>query len=361
MVFIANGALNPDQYSHILVSRQIIDDILSHITEQPQYITLNGSKCSGKTTILYQIINLLKKKRYGVVYLYLGDLHGIEPNNFYQKICKDIQEQFAADNLNQLIDINRNPEKIKNQSGFYNHLKLLARHIEEANLNKLVFILDEINDVPQEIASSFFPTLKTLYQLGQNPFNNYNCHKVIFVISASFDFKLIEEQYSIQSISKTFKLDDFSYQQVLELANNFNRQEFPSPRAQKIAKYVYQWCSGHPYLTQDLYSLIEESTDCKNCNDDQIPEIIEKLVHDRLISTNNDNANITYLLKYLKSSAPSVHDAIRKILYNQPQRILIENRELLAFGILRFSEDHNLVIRNKIYEQVLKSFFCDSS
>ena len=362
MVFVANGGLDPHEYNHILVPRKIIDDILKHIAEKSQYITLHGSNCSGKTTLLFQVRNLLQqKKRYGVVYLQFGNLYGIQPNEFYQIICKDIQKQFETNNLNELIGINQHPENIKNQVGFKEYLKLLTEHVEEANLNKLVFILDEINNVPQEIASSFFPSLKAFYQSGQLRSNKHK--KIIFVVSGGFELKLIEEQYPIQSICKQFNLNrhDFSYQQVLELANNFNPQEFPPQRAKKIAIYVYKWCSGHPYLTQDLYSLIEESTDCKICSDDQIPGVIERLIHERLISANNVNANVTHLLNYLTNSTQSVRDAIFKILDNQPLRTSIEHRDLLALGILRFSEDFHLVIRNKIYEQVLKSFFYNSN
>ncbi len=214
--------------------------------------------------------------------------------------------------------------------------------------------MDEINDVPQEIASSLFPTLKNFYQSGQLWSNNYK--KIIFVISVGSELlKLIEEQYPIKSICKLFDLHDFSYQQVLELANNFNCQEFPPQRANKIAEYVYKWCSGHPYLTQDLYSLIEESTDCKSCSDERIPGVIERLVHERLISVNN--ANVTHLLNYLTNSTQFVRDAIFKILDNQPLKKSIQHRDLVALGILKFSEDRHLVIRNKIYEEVLRSFF----
>ncbi len=354
-VFETSGVLNPEEHHNIIVNRVELDQIITHIENQDQYAVIQAPTQSGKTTLLYQIQSRLHQRAYGVVYLDLSSLDDLEPAQFYPMLCTEIQ-----DGLGKLIvenkDANLAPEKVTNQISLLRYLRLVSEKTQQAR--KLVFMIDELSGLSEELTSPFFSTLRSFFTRGRGISKDRDFYKkVMFIFAGNLDLdKLIQSKNSpLRNICELFKLNDFSQQQVLALAQNL--QEFPPEIVEVIADCVHQWCEGHPYLTQRLLALIDESQECRNADQDSLCKVIEQLVKKDILC--GSDANLTHVYNYLRNSDDYYRQAVVQILRSKPEErkeTAPHAEELILMGIIKRSSNLHLMIRNKIYEKALKRF-----
>ncbi|MGK7875348.1 MAG: AAA-like domain-containing protein [Xenococcaceae cyanobacterium] len=354
--FIAGGALNPQKHQNIIIHRPELDLILEHLEREDLYIILQSPRQTGKTTLLYQIQDCLHGKGYGVVYLDLAGLNHLSESEFYQTICTESQEQLTG-----LIDdtsgILSEPKNAIHEIGFVEYLTSLATNTPEAR--KLVFMLDEVGGVPED--SLLYPTLRRFFHEGRSSSNESDlCRKFIFIFSGALELDRLLQGFNspLANICKTFTLNDFSQEQVAELGKNL--ENFSSQILQTIFDCVDEWCSGHPYLTQRLFALIDESKECRETkNIEDLSKAIEKLVNHYFIYGND--VNIAHVKRYLDYKDKSYRDSVWKVIHNQTLLSIPHGQELTSFGIgiLKRSEEYYLIIRNPIYEKALKNY-CES-
>lgn len=356
-VFEASGALNPDEHHNIIVHRVELDKIIAHIEKDDDYVVLQAPTQSGKTTLLYQIHSRLHQHGYGVVYLDLSPLSDLETSQFYPMFCTEIQDRLGGlivDNT----DDNLAPERVTNQISFFRHLRLIAEKTQQ--IRKLVFMIDELSSLSEELTSPLFSTLRSFFTRGRGISNDREYYKkVMFIFAGDLDLdKLIQGQNSpLRNICKTFTLDDFSQEQVLGLAQNLTN--FPPEIIEEvIAGCVYQWCGGHPSLTQRLLELIDESQECQNVSSKNLSIAIKQLVKAHIL--HSSNPNLAHIYKYLRNSGDSYCQSVSQIFRSKPEarkETAPHAQELLLMGIIKRSKDLRLVIRNKIYEEALEIFF----
>ncbi|NEP13554.1 MAG: AAA family ATPase [Symploca sp. SIO2C1] len=354
-VFETSGALNPEEHRNIIVNRVELDEIITHIENQDQYAVIQAPTQSGKTTLLYQIQSRLHQHGYGVVYLDLSSLDDLEPAQFYPMLCTEIQ-----DGLGELIvdntDPNLDPDKVTNQISLLKYLRLVAEKTQQ--VRKLVFMIDELGGLSEELTSPFFSTLRSFFTRGRGISNDREFYKkVMFIFAGNLDLdKLIQSKNSpLRNICELFKLNDFSQEQVLTLAQNL--QEFTPEIVEVIADCVHQWCEGHPYLTQRLLGLIDKSHECRNASQDSLSGEIHKLVDKHILY--GSDANLTHVLNYLRTSGDSYCQAVYKILHSQPEEQSEKAphaQELILMGIIKRSSNQCLIIRNQIYKETLEIF-----
>ncbi|MBI1930704.1 AAA-like domain-containing protein, partial [Candidatus Poribacteria bacterium] len=288
--FKAGGALNPEEYSHIIVHRPELDRILDHIDKEDLYIALRSPRQTGKTTLLYQIMAHLHGHGWGVVHLDLSGLSNLDGPAFYQTICADIHDQLGEliDAADAMVDY----QQVANQIDFSNYLTRLSTHTPRAH--KLIIMLDEIEGVPEEVASPFFSSLRRFFHRGQRPSRQRSAYrKVVFIFAGALGLQRLSqgENSPLRNVCKSFSLDDFSREQVRELANNL--QGYPPECAAAIVDVVHGWCDGHPYLTQCLYALIYNSQVCRAASVDQLPEVVGALVETAFVY--GDDANLVHI------------------------------------------------------------------
>jgi len=352
-VFKAGGGLNSERYQDIIVRRSEMDRILSHVEDEDLYIALKSPRQTGKTTLLYQVQQQLTSQRYGVAYLDLSDFSGLSEDEFYQTLCGDLLNKLKVlldNNVEQLPDFQSNI----NQAGFSNYLKSLSKYTP--HIRKLVLILDEVGRVPDESSKIFFPKLRKFYHDGQSDSSDSDLYrKIIFIFAGALDLSKLMQGYNspLKNICMPFSLKDFSGEQVYRLSANL--KNLSSEMIKEISDSVYAWCAGHPYLTQSLLKLIEESQEYSSAKVEQISKIADNLVENNFVY--GENANIEHVLNYLRINKGGCQDSVFKILNNQRPKAIAEQQELLLVGLIKRLEDNSLVIRNKIYEKVLQDFF----
>lgn len=355
-VFEASGALNPQEHSKIIVHREELDEIIAHIGNKDDYVILQAPTQSGKTTLLYQIHSRLHQQGYGVVYLDLSILADLEPAQFYPMFCTEIEN-----GLSELIagntDANLNPENVTNQISFFRYLRLVSEQTQQTR--KLVFMIDELSNLSDELTTPLFSTLRSFFTRGRGISSDRDYYKkVMFIFAGDLDLdKLIQGKNSpLKNICKTFTLNDFSQEQVFDLSQNL--ANYTPEIIEVISGCVHQWCNGHPSLTQLLLGLIDESQECRNTSSDSLPVAIQQLVKVQILQ--GSNPNLAHIYKYLRNSGDSYCRSVVQILRSKPEERSEKAphaQELILMGIIKRSSNLHLVIRNKIYEEALEIFF----
>jgi hypothetical protein len=270
--------------------------------------------------------------------------------------CTEIQDGLAGLTVDN-TDAALAPDKATNQIYFTKYLRLISEKTQQ--INKLVFIIDEIGSLSEELASTLFPSIRSIFTRGRSPSIDRDFYKkIMFIFAGSLDLdKLIQGQNSpLRNICKTFTLDDFSLEQVLDLAQNLTN--FSPEIVEVIADCVHQWGDGHPYLTQRLLGLIDESQECRSASNDSLPGDISQLVKEHIL-TGND-ANLAHIFHYLRNSGDSYCQAVSQILRSESgerKETASHADELILMGIIKRSSNLHIIIRNKFYEEALKIFF----
>ena len=176
----------------------------------------------------------------------------------------------------------------------------------------------------------------------------------------SIQKKLIEGDNSpFHNICEKFTLSDFSMEQILSLTQNFH--DFSTKTNSTIADSIHRWTEGHPYLTQRLCKLIDESQECLNDSNAEISKVIDCLVENKMIYDSDVNLkHVFHCLRHLDQKNGSYFRALQRVLYAEeenPIRTIEHENDLLLIGVIKRLDDRRLVIRNKIYEEKLKNYF----
>lgn len=358
--FISRGPLNPERHDNIIVHRKELDDILKHIktgTDQEGYVALRAPRQTGKTTLLYQVRHHLHGKGYGVAYIDLQGLNNLKEEAFYQKICTDIHGD-----LSKIIDKDTKaakqikimpPGKVKDQSDFSAYLIWLSACTCIPEVKGLVIILDEIGGIPEDI-STFSSCLRAFLSAGREKTSeqDYLYRRVIFIFAGALDLLQFtrEDNSPLSNVCKLYSLNDFSQEQGAELLNRKLSDRLSSEMIKALADSVYEWTSGHPYLTMRLYDLIQDNVDLKNISVNQIPGIGRQLVEEYILY--GDDTNLNHVSKHLRKNKEFCNQVFT--ILDEKRRTVIDEQDLFTIGIIKKSSDFYLMIRNKIYQEWLE-------
>ena len=361
-VFVAGGALHPEKHPKIIIDRPELNLILDSIKFQNEYIILNSPRQTGKTTLLYQIQTQLHGNNYGVVYLDLSGFSNLNKAEFYRTVCTNIQKQLTDiinDDLETSSDaknITQDTQRITNQCAFTDYLKFLAANTSQAR--KLIFMLDDINGIPEGEFLVLFATLRIIFNEGrQDSSEDIDlCRKLMFLFTGNVGLKRLTEGKNsyLRNICQEFYIKDFSKQQVITLGENL--QNFSDLLREKISHSVYEWGSGHPYLTQRLFQLIDENQEVRHQEETHILEFINGLI-EQYIKDKKD-ANLNYIVDYLRKKSKinsSCNEIVNKLLHPHFQVSGEHKDELETIGLIKKNDQGDFTIRNKMYGEVFKN------
>lgn len=124
-----------------------------------------------------------------------------------------------------------------------------------------------------------------------------------------------------------------------------------------LSEAIYHWSQGHPYLTQRLCSLIENSEEYRNESIEDVKEFVKTLVEDHIIYAEIE-PNLNHILRYLRheKDGESYTRTLREILEGQQTRGGVTLQDLSAIGIVKRDGSY-YDIRNEIYREALRNHF----
>lgn len=338
-VFKTRGPLNPSEDRAICLPRPELTEVLRH-ARAPRvnsYVAILGSRQTGKTTLLYQLCAELRSPRFGVVLIDLEHMQDQPEAALYS---------FVADKIRTELQVRSNGKPAEplptNSIQFQQFLLNVAQRTEVA---RILLLLDEIETVSPKLSTGFFSTLRGVFTTRHEEplYQKY----LVILCGAKEVNRLTEGGNSPMNIAERIFLCDLPLEGVKKLAANFKRADIGAPP--ETAEWLYAQTNGHPYLTQQLCSLIEQLA----------PSVVtQELVDQAADKLLRSDDHLEKMLSDIKDDK-TASELLPKLVIGESRRFsrldpLVAKLEVL--GVIR-EANQRCVIRNQIYEEALRAHF----
>ncbi len=160
-------------------------------------------------------------------------------------------------------------------------------------------------------------------------------------------------------VSTAIALPDFDLDGVLRLARC---QEHDSTVAGEIARRVWHWTAGHPYLSQKILRALSR----RRCHD---PEAVDDVVAALFLGPNTIREEPHFALVARELLKPGRTRIARLSLYGRickggsvkadPASSI--QRDLLHAGVVKVSADNRLIQRNRIYAEIFSAYWVNQN
>jgi hypothetical protein len=361
-IFKTTGPLDIDQDRAIYVERPELQEMFREIRRPyvESYVALLGARQMGKTTLLYRVYRELKRAAEPVAFL---DLSAYRVETVAQSYAHASLKIWA-----ELADVLVTPAKLRTVAStvespirFREFLLELARKCQGT---RIVVLLDEVG--PYMANMGFFETLRSISSSGGHD-SEQAFKKLIFVFSGTVDLhELTTGQNSpLANVCKPIYLDSFDLAGTGFLVDNLNQI---APVEADVVPYVHEYANGHPYLTQRICSLIEQSCWERDESPQRISRQDVDLALDRIYE---GDENLRYVSMQLERYGRA-RDLLRQIVMDE--RVvpfsLIDPRiaRLFIMGAIRRQtlvktvngvprERSRCAVPNQIYDYSLRRYF----
>lgn len=355
-IFKTTGPLDFEQDRAVYVERPEFSEILRKV-HQPHidsYLAVLGSRQTGKTTLLYRLYGELKRAEEAVAFL---DLSAYCKENAAQsyahaalKIWEEMQEQLAAPGKLRAV-----ARAVDGPIRFREFLLDLARQCQSV---RIVILLDEIGSFMSNMG--FFETIRNISS-SRGHDSEQAFQKYLFVFSGAVDLHdLTTSQNSpLANICQTIDLQDFELEGTELLVSNLRQV---APLEAGVAACVHEQAHGHPYLTQQICSLIERSKPAQ-ITIQAVEQAIEHMLE--------GDENLRYVTMQL-DRFPEANEVLRKVILDDmtwPFSMLSPPiARLFVIGAIRretmaevvdgvLHERSRCAVRNLIYKRSLRSYY----
>jgi WD40 repeat protein len=236
--------------------------------------------------------------------------------------------------------------------------QLLEEVIFPAYHEKIVIFVDEIDrSLNLSWKDDFFAWIRACYnQRAESP----DYQRLTFcLLGVTTPSELINDKTKTPfNIGKSIELTGFTLEEAQPLAQGFTGQ-LPNP--QQVLTEILQWTGGQPFMTQKLCFLLEQKTNGKQPNVDQLvqkfilnqwetqdePEHI-KTIRDRLLVNPHRSGRLLGLYqKILQQNQDDVNGKFEQISYENNPDIT----ELRLTGLV-IKQGNQVRVYNKIYQAV---------
>jgi hypothetical protein len=342
LTYVTNGPID----AGFRVKRSEEDVVWELIVHGDPYIPLCCGRQMGKTTLMYQLRDRLRAEGFGAVYLYLGNMSDLAPGRFYEVICGDILKQLH--NCMNKDVAPANAHNVSDQPAFIEFMEWIATKSERCT--KVIVMLDEVGGVPHAFAKSFWGGLRSIFT-RKGVFR-----RLMFVFAGELDMSVLATSNSSPlvnvCVTPFVELNDFTREEVAQLV------AAGLPSSDTLVEAIYEWTSGHPYLTQKLCTWIESDRIASPAywSSGKPQDRIDQLVVMNFL--NQEDSNLLHLENYL-DRAPAYRERVRQILAGDRALPTRRNRELAVLGVVKRGLDNKYRIRNRIYELAMRSYLED--
>jgi hypothetical protein len=153
------------------------------------------------------------------------------------------------------------------------------------------------------------------------------------------------------NVSKGIKLDDFDLAQAFDLTSRLSGLGLPMN--DDVHNHIYEWTSGHPYLTQQLCASLESWANEKRITS-ITPDIVDCIVETVFLDPLTLDSNITHIYHELAHLSKATMDIWHRVVGGDLVSISDEGvYELWLAGVVKPDASGNIVIRNRVYRHML--------
>ncbi|VAW33073.1 High-affnity carbon uptake protein Hat/HatR [hydrothermal vent metagenome] len=340
--FVAGGTLGPHIPSY--VTRPTDDELFERVLAGELCYVLTPRQM-GKSSLVARTMVRLREAQIGAVAVDLQDSGGLDEETFYLNILDELRRAFQLDlAVEEWWDANgRLGASLRFRRFFTDHL------LPQVN-GRVVIFIDEIDTMlTMPFRDNFFAAIRLLFN---DRSGDPELERLTFVLLgvASPSELIADSSRTPFNIGKKINLREFEPADAEPLLKGL--QKAHPAQAKAILERIFYWTSGHPYLTQQLCLLINQTPD-----HDWHDAKIDALVRQTFLSDEARNEDNIKLIQ----SRISGSDNKRRLLnlYKQVYRgqTVKENKasvaqnQLLLSGLVSLA-DGRLQVRNQIYRNV---------
>jgi hypothetical protein len=301
------------------------------------YITLIEPRQQGKTSLIYRLMGDSASQDYIFAYADLTTAIRSNEADWYASICSWLLRHTPS-----LIN-NDVPTTPTNGHTWLHFLHDLAERAEKAKIN-LIIVLDEVGATPSDWSTDFFSSIRSIYVQRQG----FPCLRYLsFIIAGAFNPRLLIRDPNISNfnVDQRVELPDFTLEQVKQSVARLGLSE---RQWATVAKRIYHWTGGQPYLTQCLCRALAERRVPRTPRG--VTQAVERL-------RRSDRHHLARILEDLRREPKSAQQYVQRILSgHRPTFIPAEHptqAQLALIGIIKEGPNGRCVIRNCVYEQAL--------
>lgn len=218
---------------------------------------------------------------------------------------------------------------------------------------KIVIVLDEIDALTStSYSDQIFAQIRSVYFAGRTNYSEFS--RLTYVLSGVAEPSNIikDKNKSPFNIGDKIYLDDFTYGELLSLVNKLG-VVFPL----SITEKIYEMTSGHPRMSWDLCSKLEDIyLETGVINDDDVVKAIHLLY-----TKSYDHAPIDHIRDLVQNNY-EIRKAVRCLINGENNLSDNIKTTLYLAGIIKsdFNTNQNFSIKNKIILSCLSNEWLDS-
>ncbi|MCQ2975990.1 MAG: AAA-like domain-containing protein [Bacteroidales bacterium] len=358
-VFNTTGTCFPDDHYMVDISKQV--NYAEQMVRSNYYFCINQGRQYGKTTTLYALKNQLDSKGFSVFSL---SFEGLGDTCFetLDKLCQRFSELMNETLMfNETKNISENEKTIisemaKNKNLLSSDFSIYISKLCAINKN-IIIIIDEVDQ-----ASNYESFIKFLGLLRDKYLNRK--------IRPTFQSVILAGVYDIKNLKLKIRPEsEHQYNSPWNIAKPYSTQmglpedgiakmlaEFKADYQldfdeNKVAKAIYDWTNGYPFLVSRICEFIQQNN--FEWNEEGVSESVKEIINEP------NNTLLDDLTKKL-DDFPQLKDIFKEILFNG-SRIAFNIREKyihLAY-MFGFVENKNgaVKIANRVFENTIYDLF----
>jgi hypothetical protein len=345
-IFHAGGALPADHPTY--VERQADRDVM-RAALNGDYLHVIAPRQVGKTSLLKHLAAKLSEMDWRCAYVDLSFLMDLSKSAWYAELSKALAHSLTPGQTPALT----------NQVDLRHYL--LDHALPWPNGQpRIALFLDEVEGAGKArdidgtpFSDTFFSMFRALY----NERDKLHGTLVIAMAGAVNPSNLVRDpDISPFNVGQEIGLDDFTPAETWALTWHLANLGLPVDEA--VHQAIYDWTSGHPYLTQRICAELEKTARSRGLiaiTLDRIRHIVEQVILSPANPLQRDN-NIRHVAKKLSSLSVQAARLWSRLQSGEPIALAEAANdlylELYLTGVVK-TQAGCLVIRNHIYERAL--------
>lgn len=334
-LFFAGGALTPND--EFYVRRMADGEALRTITESKKYFHIIAPRQMGKTSLLKRLAADLIKDGWRCSYVDLSSLaKDLEDSTWYYKLGRLLYRRLTPGS----------PPDLRSQTDLREYL-LDSVLVQGGQPLNVALLFDEIGAMfDHPLSDTFFMTLRALY----NERDDYEGVLMVGMVGTVDTDQLVkDEKISPFNISEVISLEDFTSEETYELTGRLALLNLPLDAS--VHDCIYNWTSGHPYLSQRLCHTLEGWV-----RRGQItsigPQEVDRAVEETLLNQVDHDSNVKHIRNSLVGMSEAAAGIWQRIVSGDPPRLVeLGVSELYLAGVVRQDGSGRAVIRNRVYHE----------